>query len=140
MSVTRKAAKEFLDRVKRNDEAHAEGERINLRRIPALPREARTVASATGSNAPHTIVPIPYETFESSTAVANCPDKQHDLLGTTVLFLEACKNCRERRHSRIRCWFDTRTATRTQNSLNRRVINRDPRDTHVPVAVHARDD
>jgi hypothetical protein len=35
-------------------------ERINLRRVPKLPREARTVS--TSQNAPQTIVPIPYET------------------------------------------------------------------------------
>jgi len=59
-----KCRQEFLDRVKANTQAHAvakeKGERINLRRIPALPREARTVSTA--QNAPQTIVPVPYET------------------------------------------------------------------------------
>ncbi|KAJ7292491.1 YBR191Wp-like protein, partial [Mycena rebaudengoi] len=57
---------EFLDRVKRHHHAHVEakekGVRVDLKRIPALPREAGTVASATGANAPQTIVPVPYET------------------------------------------------------------------------------
>jgi large subunit ribosomal protein L21e len=35
-------------------------ERPKLRRVPALPREARTVSSA--DNAAETIVPVPYET------------------------------------------------------------------------------
>ena len=77
-----KCRQEFLDRVKSNHDAHAiakekggkllasrlfldsdtydHPERINLRRIPALPREARTVSTA--QNAPQTIVPVPYET------------------------------------------------------------------------------
>jgi large subunit ribosomal protein L21e len=78
-----KCRQEFLDRVKSNHDAHAIAkekggellashlfflnsdtyghlERINLRRIPALPREARTVSTA--QNAPQTIVPVPYET------------------------------------------------------------------------------
>ncbi|KAF7347120.1 hypothetical protein MVEN_01466200 [Mycena venus] len=61
-----KCRQEFLDRVKRNHEAHVEakekGERVNLKRIPVQPREARTVASATGDNIPQTMVPVPYET------------------------------------------------------------------------------
>jgi large subunit ribosomal protein L21e len=36
--------------------------RVNLKRIPAQPREARTVASATGDNIAQTMVPVPYET------------------------------------------------------------------------------
>lgn len=59
-----KCRQEFLDRVKRNHDAHAEakekGERINLRRIPVLPREAHTVSAK--ENLPQTMVPIPYET------------------------------------------------------------------------------
>ncbi|KAJ3716452.1 ribosomal protein L21e-domain-containing protein [Lentinula raphanica] len=59
-----KCRQEFLDRVKSNHEAHvaakASGERVNLRRIPALPRESRTVS--TSENTPQTIVPVPYET------------------------------------------------------------------------------
>jgi large subunit ribosomal protein L21e len=35
-------------------------ERVNLRRLPALPREARTVSLK--DNLPTTIVPVPYET------------------------------------------------------------------------------
>ncbi|KAJ7911745.1 ribosomal protein L21e-domain-containing protein, partial [Mycena leptocephala] len=61
-----KCRQEFLDRVKRNHEAHIEakekGVRINLKPIPAQPREARTVASATGDNIAQTMVPVPYET------------------------------------------------------------------------------
>ncbi|KAK0466098.1 ribosomal protein L21e-domain-containing protein [Desarmillaria tabescens] len=56
---------EFLDRVKRNGEAHKEakekGERVELKRIPALPRESRTVSVS--GNAPQTITPVRYETF-----------------------------------------------------------------------------
>ncbi|KAG6835144.1 hypothetical protein H0H93_004446 [Arthromyces matolae] len=59
-----KCRQEFLDRVKANHDAHvvakAKGERINLRRIPALPREAHTVSSR--DNAPQTMTPVPYET------------------------------------------------------------------------------
>jgi len=59
-----KCRQEFLDRVKRNHDAHAEakvkGERINLKRVPVLPRGARTVS--TKDNTPQTIVPVPYET------------------------------------------------------------------------------
>ncbi|KAF8655380.1 hypothetical protein AX16_003077 [Volvariella volvacea WC 439] len=59
-----KCRQEFLDRVKRNHEAHAEakakGEQVNLRRIPALPREARVVT--TTDNTPQTMTPVPYET------------------------------------------------------------------------------
>jgi hypothetical protein len=43
-----------------NSDTYGHLERINLRRIPALPREARTVSTA--QNAPQTIVPVPYET------------------------------------------------------------------------------
>ncbi|KDQ62954.1 hypothetical protein JAAARDRAFT_146783 [Jaapia argillacea MUCL 33604] len=59
-----KCRQEFLDRVQRNHEAHVvakeKGERVQLKRVPALPREAHTVSSA--GNAAQTIVPIPYET------------------------------------------------------------------------------
>ncbi|KAH9968804.1 ribosomal protein L21e-domain-containing protein [Russula dissimulans] len=59
-----KCRREFLDRVKRNHDAHAEakakGERINLKRVPVLPRGAHTVSVA--DNTPQTIVPVPYET------------------------------------------------------------------------------
>ena len=59
-----KCRQEFLDRVKTNHDAHVvakeKGERINLRRIPALPREARKVS--TSDNLPTTLVPQPYDT------------------------------------------------------------------------------
>ncbi|KAG5639664.1 hypothetical protein H0H81_008825 [Sphagnurus paluster] len=77
-----KCRQEFLDRVKSNHDAHAAAkakggesalsslpcyqltiyiaERINLRRIPVQPREARTVSTA--QNEPQTMVPVPYET------------------------------------------------------------------------------
>ncbi|KAK1230598.1 60S ribosomal protein L21A [Marasmius sp. AFHP31] len=55
---------EFLDRVKANHEAHVKakesGERVNLRRVPTLPRDARTVS--TKDNTPQTMRPVPYET------------------------------------------------------------------------------
>ncbi|KIJ53745.1 hypothetical protein M422DRAFT_25544 [Sphaerobolus stellatus SS14] len=59
-----KCREEFLARVKSNSaksfEAKKKGERINLKRIPQLPREAHTVS--TQENAPLTIVPVAYET------------------------------------------------------------------------------
>ncbi|PPR02345.1 hypothetical protein CVT24_011689 [Panaeolus cyanescens] len=59
-----KCRQEFLDRVKANHDAHVvakeKGERVNLRRIPALPREARTVSVT--DNTPQTMTPVPYET------------------------------------------------------------------------------
>ncbi|CAL1694801.1 unnamed protein product [Somion occarium] len=59
-----KCRQEFLDRVKRNHDAHAaaraKGERVQLKRVPVLPRESRKVS--TEGNAPQTIVPVPYET------------------------------------------------------------------------------
>ena len=79
-----KCRQEFLDRVQRNGAAHAEAkakggaycsslanvshrshsdlivERISLKRIPVLPREARTVSTA--GNEPQTMVPVRYET------------------------------------------------------------------------------
>ncbi|KII94202.1 hypothetical protein PLICRDRAFT_153652 [Plicaturopsis crispa FD-325 SS-3] len=59
-----KCRQEFLDRVKRNGDLHreakAKGERITLKRVPALPREAHTVSST--ENAAQTIVPVRYET------------------------------------------------------------------------------
>ncbi|KAJ3484566.1 hypothetical protein NLI96_g5559 [Meripilus lineatus] len=81
-----KCRQEFLDRVKRNHDAHAEAkakggeslsmslcksppcdlllrslpERVQLKRIPAQPRASRTVS--TKDNAPQTMVPVPYET------------------------------------------------------------------------------
>jgi hypothetical protein len=37
--------------------------RVNLKRIPAQLREARSVASATDDNITQTMVPVPYETM-----------------------------------------------------------------------------
>jgi len=58
-----KCRQEFLDRVKANDkakkEANEKGERVTLKRIPRLPREARVVKAA---DIPMTLAPIPYET------------------------------------------------------------------------------
>jgi len=59
-----KCRQEFLDRVSRNHDAHAaakeKGERVNLKRVPVLPRGAYTVSVA--DNTPQTIVPVRYET------------------------------------------------------------------------------
>ncbi|KAF8272877.1 ribosomal protein L21e-domain-containing protein [Lactarius quietus] len=61
---TLKCRQEFLDRVSRNHDAHVEakakGERVNLKRVPVLPRGAHTVSVS--GNVPQTIVPVPYET------------------------------------------------------------------------------
>ncbi|TRM70533.1 ribosomal protein L21e-domain-containing protein [Schizophyllum amplum] len=60
-----KCRQEFIDRVKSNHEkgvaAKEKGERINLRRVPALPREARTISVT--DNAPQTMRPVRYETY-----------------------------------------------------------------------------
>jgi len=59
-----KSRQEFLERVKVNAvksrEAKEKGEKVSLKRIPTLPREARTVSAA--SSPPQTIVPVRYET------------------------------------------------------------------------------
>ncbi|KAI0931129.1 hypothetical protein AcV5_005315 [Taiwanofungus camphoratus] len=59
-----KCRQEFLDRVKRNNEAHVaareKGERVSLKRIPILPRAAYTVS--TSGNVPQTMTPVRYET------------------------------------------------------------------------------
>ncbi|KAI0756174.1 ribosomal protein L21e-domain-containing protein [Daedaleopsis nitida] len=59
-----KCRQEFLDRVKRNHEAHADakakGERVNLRRKAVLPRGAQTISIK--DNAPQTMTPVRYET------------------------------------------------------------------------------
>ncbi|EJF67371.1 ribosomal protein L21e-domain-containing protein [Dichomitus squalens] len=59
-----KCRQEFLDRVKRNHDAHAaakeKGERVNLKRQHVLPRGAYTIS--TKDNAPQTMTPVPYET------------------------------------------------------------------------------
>ncbi|GAA5931175.1 uncharacterized protein JCM15063_002567 [Sporobolomyces koalae] len=59
-----KCRDDFLNRVKSNaaakKEAKEKGETVVLKRLPAMPREARTVS--TGGNAPQTLAPIPYDT------------------------------------------------------------------------------
>lgn len=59
-----RSREDFVRRVKENAEkkrkAKAEGTHINLKRQPAMPRDARTVD--TKDNLPETITPIPYET------------------------------------------------------------------------------
>ncbi|GAA6064146.1 hypothetical protein JCM10212_000219 [Sporobolomyces blumeae] len=59
-----KCRDDFLNRVKANaaakKEAKEKGETVVLKRLPALPREARTVS--TNGNAPQTLAPIPYDT------------------------------------------------------------------------------
>ena len=59
-----KCRQEFLERVKANHDAHVaareKGERINLKRSPALPREAHVISLK--DNAPQTMTPVPYET------------------------------------------------------------------------------
>ena len=59
-----KCRQEFIDRVKRNGQLHAEakakGERVNLKRFPVLPPTAHTVS--TKDNSPQTLAPVPYET------------------------------------------------------------------------------
>lgn len=54
----------FLRRVKENAElkkkAKADGQVVQLKRLPAPPREARTVSLK--DNKPETLAPIPYET------------------------------------------------------------------------------
>ncbi|CAO3617378.1 unnamed protein product [Cunninghamella blakesleeana] len=60
-----KCRQEFLDRVKENaqkkKDARAAGVKVNVKRIPVQPREARHVSSS--GNVPQTITPIPYETL-----------------------------------------------------------------------------
>lgn len=55
---------DFLRRVKENaalkKKAQAEGKPVQLKRLPALPREARTVSFK--ENKPETVTPLPYET------------------------------------------------------------------------------
>ncbi|KAF4310402.1 60S ribosomal protein L21A [Botryosphaeria dothidea] len=59
-----RSREEFLVRVKENaarrKAAKAEGQSVQLKRQPALPRDARTVSMK--DNIPETITPIPYET------------------------------------------------------------------------------
>ncbi|ANB12190.1 ribosomal 60S subunit protein L21B [Sugiyamaella lignohabitans] len=58
-----KCRQEFLNRVKENAakkiEAREKGERVELKRQPAKPRDARTISLT----APETIAPVAYETF-----------------------------------------------------------------------------
>ncbi|CED83445.1 60s ribosomal protein l21 [Phaffia rhodozyma] len=60
-----KCRQEFLDRVKRNaalkKEAKAKGEHANLKRSPALPREAHHITLE--GNIPQTLAPVRYETY-----------------------------------------------------------------------------
>ncbi|TXT13336.1 hypothetical protein VHUM_00703 [Vanrija humicola] len=59
-----KCRQEFLDRVKSNAakkrEAKEKGEKVILKRLPAQPREARTISSK--NNVPQTLTAQPYET------------------------------------------------------------------------------
>jgi large subunit ribosomal protein L21e len=59
-----RSREEFLRRVKSNaaakKEAKGKGEKLHLKRQPAMPREARTVS--TEGNVPESIAPIAYET------------------------------------------------------------------------------
>ncbi|EFP80846.1 hypothetical protein PGT21_001370 [Puccinia graminis f. sp. tritici] len=59
-----KCRDDFLRRVKENarlkKEAKEKGEKVQLKRLPAGPREARTIS--TQSNAPVTLAPLPYDT------------------------------------------------------------------------------
>ncbi|KAI1638031.1 ribosomal protein L21e-domain-containing protein [Biscogniauxia mediterranea] len=59
-----RSREDFIKRVKRNAEvkkaAKAEGKTVQVKRLPALPREATTVS--TKDNLPETVVPIAYET------------------------------------------------------------------------------
>ncbi|EPQ30766.1 uncharacterized protein PFL1_01667 [Pseudozyma flocculosa PF-1] len=56
---------DFLKRVAKNaelkKEAKAKGERVQIKRLPAAPREARTVS--TKKNLPETLAPQPYDTY-----------------------------------------------------------------------------
>ncbi|CAO3592524.1 unnamed protein product [Absidia cylindrospora] len=60
-----KCRQEFLDRVKENaqkkKDARAAGIKVNLKRIPVQPREARHISTV--DNVPQTITAIPYETL-----------------------------------------------------------------------------
>jgi large subunit ribosomal protein L21e len=59
-----RSREEFVRRVKNNAElrkkAKSEGTHIHLKRLPAQPRDARTISLK--DNKPETIVPIAYET------------------------------------------------------------------------------
>jgi len=55
----------FLERVQQNSEkkklAKETGEKVQLKRQPVAPREARTIKTA--GNLPETLAPIPYDTY-----------------------------------------------------------------------------
>lgn len=59
-----RSREDFLKRVKSNAEAKkkaaADGVTVQVKRLPALPREARTVSLT--DNPPETVTPLPYET------------------------------------------------------------------------------
>ncbi|PFH57499.1 hypothetical protein XA68_14996 [Ophiocordyceps unilateralis] len=59
-----RSREDFLKRVKQNAEmkkkARAEGVTVEVKRQPALPRDARTVSLT--DNPPETVTPLPYET------------------------------------------------------------------------------
>ncbi|UNI24400.1 60S ribosomal protein L21A [Purpureocillium takamizusanense] len=59
-----RSREDFLKRVKTNAEAkkkaRAEGVTVQVKRLPAQPREARTVSLT--DNPPETVTPLPYET------------------------------------------------------------------------------
>jgi len=61
-----KCRQEFIDRVKSNaekkKEAKAAGTHVELKRLPAAPREARTI-SVSKTNALETLTPLPYDTY-----------------------------------------------------------------------------
>jgi large subunit ribosomal protein L21e len=60
-----KCRDDFLNRVKSNAakkaEAKTKGERVNVKRQPALPRTSRTIAAS--KNKPETLAPQPYDTY-----------------------------------------------------------------------------
>jgi large subunit ribosomal protein L21e len=59
-----RSREDFLRRVKTNaaskKEAKEKGEKVEVKRLPVMPRTARTISLK--SNKPETIVPIAYET------------------------------------------------------------------------------
>ena len=67
-----KCRQEFIDRVKSNaekkKEAKAAGTHVELKRLPAAPREARTI-SVSKTNALETLTPLPYDTVRTSVPV-----------------------------------------------------------------------
>lgn len=64
-----KCRQEFIDRVKSNAEkkkaAKAEGKHVELKRLPAAPRESRTI-SVGKENAIETLTALPYDTVRSA--------------------------------------------------------------------------